>query len=283
MFKKVALPLATLGTLFAGVALAAPAGAHGYVSSPPSRQALCASGAVSGCGQIQYEPQSVEAAKGSTKCSGGNEAFRELDDESRDWPHTAVGTSETFNWTLTARHRTSTWQYYIGGTLIEEFDDKNAVPNATVSHQVDLSGYTGEQTLLAVWNIGDTPMAFYNCIDLDIGGSGSGNGSGNGNSGNPQQPTVEPTDGTDQPDETTAPQYPDDEPTTTVPTTGAPGAGEPTETPQEPEAEGDWQDWTWYNRGDKVTYDGVTYECRQSHTTLPGWEPPVVLALWLPE
>jgi hypothetical protein len=34
--------------------------------------------------------------------------------------------------------------------------------------------------------------------------------------------------------------------------------------------------------GDLRTWLGITYECRQSHTTQVGWEPPNVLALWLP-
>lgn len=34
--------------------------------------------------------------------------------------------------------------------------------------------------------------------------------------------------------------------------------------------------------GDVVTYDGVEYRCLQSHTSLVGWEPPNVPALWTP-
>jgi hypothetical protein len=34
--------------------------------------------------------------------------------------------------------------------------------------------------------------------------------------------------------------------------------------------------------GDRRTWQGITYECRQAHTTQVGWEPPNVLALWLP-
>ncbi|WP_055478317.1 M4 family metallopeptidase [Sphaerimonospora mesophila] len=41
-----------------------------------------------------------------------------------------------------------------------------------------------------------------------------------------------------------------------------------------------WSTWTAYNAGDIVTYDGVRYRCLQSHTSLPGWEPPIVPALW---
>jgi chitin-binding protein len=32
--------------------------------------------------------------------------------------------------------------------------------------------------------------------------------------------------------------------------------------------------------GDRVTYSGATYQCRQAHTALTGWEPPYVAALW---
>lgn len=34
-------------------------------------------------------------------------------------------------------------------------------------------------------------------------------------------------------------------------------------------------------RGDVVVYRGVRYRCWQSHTSLPGWEPPNVPALWI--
>jgi hypothetical protein len=44
----------------------------------------------------------------------------------------------------------------------------------------------------------------------------------------------------------------------------------------------EWQAGVAYNIGDVVTYDGKTYECRQAHTAQVGWEPPKVLALWLP-
>src|SRR5690606_27869974 len=44
----------------------------------------------------------------------------------------------------------------------------------------------------------------------------------------------------------------------------------------------EWAPYTAYTVGQRVTYQGVEYECRQSHTSLPGWEPPNVPALWLP-
>ncbi|MEV0595583.1 glycosyl hydrolase family 18 protein [Nonomuraea cavernae] len=42
----------------------------------------------------------------------------------------------------------------------------------------------------------------------------------------------------------------------------------------------EWTAWTAYTAGTRVTYNGVEYECVQSHTSQPGWEPPVVPALW---
>jgi hypothetical protein len=43
---------------------------------------------------------------------------------------------------------------------------------------------------------------------------------------------------------------------------------------------GSWQPNTAYPAGRQVTYGGHTYRCLQSHTSLPGWEPPNVPALW---
>jgi len=256
MRKSFTIPLASLATAVASLALMAPAEAHGYISSPPSRQALCAAGTVKDCGDIQFEPQSVEAPKGSKLCSGGNTRFGVLDDNSRNWPATTVGSSTTFNWALTARHSTSTWQYFIGGTKLAEFNDGGKQPNATVSHTVNFGSFSGRQTLLAVWNIADTPNAFYACVDLQIGGGGGGGA-----------PTTAPTAAP-----TTAP--------TTAPT--VPAAPDPTITKAPAGGVKEWQSWTAYTRGERVTYEGKLYECRQSHTTLPGWEPPIVLALWLP-
>lgn len=43
----------------------------------------------------------------------------------------------------------------------------------------------------------------------------------------------------------------------------------------------EWKPYTAYSVGQKVTYQGITYSCRQAHTSLPDWLPPVVPALWL--
>jgi chitin-binding protein len=49
-----------------------------------------------------------------------------------------------------------------------------------------------------------------------------------------------------------------------------------------PPAEAPWAPGVHYTAGTRVTYNGVVYACRQTHTSLTGWEPPNVLALWLP-
>ncbi|MFI7450828.1 lytic polysaccharide monooxygenase [Nonomuraea sp. NPDC049714] len=234
--------LAVACTIFA----TSPALAHGYVNSPPSRQANCAQGKVSGCGDIIYEPQSVEGPKGQRNCHGGIPRFAQLSDESKAWPVTSVGSTVDFKWTLTVQHATSTWEYYIGGTRVASFNDQGRQPpSLQVSHRVNLSGFSGRQKVLAIWNIADTPMAFYACIDLRIGGG----------AGNPD-PTPTPT-----PTPTRTP----------TPT--------PTPTPTSPVG-GTWKAGTAYKAGSTVTYGGATYRCIQAHTALAGWEPPNVPALW---
>ncbi|WP_229072953.1 lytic polysaccharide monooxygenase [Actinoplanes sp. DH11] len=161
--------LGAAGSLLA----ASPAAAHGYVSSPPSRQALCAQGKMA-CGQIKYEPQSVEGPKNLRSCNANVPQFAELNDDSRGWPATNVGTSLTLTWINTARHATANWEYWIGGTRVASISGNNQQPPATLSHTVNLSGFSGRQKLLAIWNISDTANAFYSCIDINIGGSGGG-------------------------------------------------------------------------------------------------------------
>ncbi|MFI0372101.1 lytic polysaccharide monooxygenase auxiliary activity family 9 protein [Actinomadura sp. 1N219] len=156
-----------IAPLVAVVLPATAALAHGYVSAPPSRQAQCAQGVVQ-CGAIKYEPQSVEGPKGLRSCSGGNAGFAELDNDSKGWRVTNVGRSLSFTWTFTARHRTLNYEYYVGGQKVATVDGNMQQPPATVTHNVNLGSASGRQKILAVWNIGDTPNAFYACIDVNI-------------------------------------------------------------------------------------------------------------------
>ncbi|KAF7336446.1 Lytic polysaccharide monooxygenase [Mycena sanguinolenta] len=172
MLNIFALSSLVLATLH----MAAPASAHGFVSQPPSRQALCRNVPVPNCGDVRWEPQSVEARKGSYECNGNGARFPELNNNAlwKDWFTTVQPDDGTlpFTWTLTAPHRTSTWEYFVlddgDPVLLNSFDDRGAIPPPTVVHQVDLKAYSGRHTILARWNIGDTPNAFYACVDLDI-------------------------------------------------------------------------------------------------------------------
>jgi chitin-binding protein len=242
MRRRVTIPIVSVAAILGSFLVATEAQAHGYISSPPSRQAMCAQGRVANCGDIIYEPQSVEAPKGSMQCNGSGSRFAVLNDESKGWPATSVGNNVSFNWVLTARHRTLNLEYFVGSTRIAVFNDNGAQPGATVSHNVSLGGRTGRIKVLARWNIYDTVMAFYACVDLQVGGGG----------GTP--PTTPP-------------------PSNPPPTTAAPSS-------PPPPAGGTWAPNRAYSVGSTVTYGGASYRCIQAHTSLLGWEPPNVPALW---
>ncbi|MEZ7001944.1 carbohydrate-binding protein [Streptomyces sp. AD55] len=59
---------------------------------------------------------------------------------------------------------------------------------------------------------------------------------------------------------------------------GGSGPG-PTDPPTDPPS-GTWAVGRPYTAGDRVTYNGAAYRCLQAHTSMAGWEPPVVPALW---
>ncbi|SFR29619.1 chitin-binding protein [Lentzea waywayandensis] len=150
------------------IVVALPSGtafAHGYINSPPSRQAQCAARTIS-CGAIQYEPQSVEGPKGLQSCHANLSQFSELSNDNKGWRVTNTGRSVTFNWTFTARHRTRDYDYFVDGRKVATFSGNNQQPPATVQHTVNV-GSAGRHKVLAVWNIGDTAMAFYSCIDIN--------------------------------------------------------------------------------------------------------------------
>ncbi|MFH8619116.1 lytic polysaccharide monooxygenase [Streptomyces sp. NPDC017979] len=187
---------AAVGLLVTGATVLATgsANSHGYTESPISRQKLCANGTVKGCGAIQYEPQSVEGLKGfpsagpadGTICSGGNAGFSQLDDpRGGAWPATKVNSGNfTFNWRFTAPHRTAEFKYYItkqGWNTNSKITRANleSQPFLTVpyngqqppfqfSHTGNLPQRTGKHVIVAVWNIQDTPNAFYACSDVQF-------------------------------------------------------------------------------------------------------------------
>jgi hypothetical protein len=70
-------------------------------------------------------------------------------------------------------------------------------------------------------------------------------------------------------------------PTSTAPTTAAPTTAAPTTaTPTTAPAATKWAAYTDYTAGQIVTYKGKNYKVLEDHTSLPGWEPPALPALF---
>ncbi|MFF9570738.1 lytic polysaccharide monooxygenase [Streptomyces sp. NPDC014685] len=189
---------AVVGLVVAGVSMLATssAGSHGYTDNPISRQKLCANGTVTGCGNIQWEPQSVEGPKGFPAagpadgkiCSGGNGTFAQLDDpRGGNWPATKVtgGQGFSFRWQFTARHATSDFRYYITKDgwdptkpltradlesqpfMTVPYGGKQ--PPATLTQQGTIpTQKSGKHIILSVWNVADTANAFYACSDVQF-------------------------------------------------------------------------------------------------------------------
>jgi beta-glucanase (GH16 family) len=80
-------------------------------------------------------------------------------------------------------------------------------------------------------------------------------------------------------DESAREEEPPAEEPTAPPTT--PPTTEPTTPPTTPPTE-PWKPFTIYQAGDRVTFDGITYEVKETHTSLPGWEPPALTILFKP-
>lgn len=178
------------------LAVAGSAFGHGYSDAPTSRQSHCAAGTATDCGQIQWEPQSVEGPKGfpgagpedGKICSAGNASFAELDDpRGGEWPATdlTAGQGFTFTWKITAAHSTSDFQYFI---TKDGYDPAKPLtradleaepfvsvpmdgqkPDAVTSHDGNMpAGKSGKHMIVGVWNIADTANAFYSCADVQF-------------------------------------------------------------------------------------------------------------------
>ncbi|MER5950619.1 lytic polysaccharide monooxygenase [Streptomyces sp. NPDC001904] len=196
MRKKIYAALLGLTTAGAFALSAGGASSHGYTDLPISRQKLCANGTVANCGNIQWEPQSVEGPKGFPAagpadgqiCSANHGEFGQLNAAKQPngsaWPTTKVtgGQSYTFRWQFTARHSTTDFRYYVtkngwndSQPLTRAALDAtpfltvpySGQPPATLSHSGTLpSGKSGHHVILAVWTIADTANAFYACSDV---------------------------------------------------------------------------------------------------------------------
>jgi predicted carbohydrate-binding protein with CBM5 and CBM33 domain len=195
--RKLSLAGIAVGALALTVSTSVPlAYGHGYTTGPTSRAKHCQNGTVQNCGQIQWEPQSVEGPKGfpaagpadGKLCSAGLGQFAQLDDQRGGaWPAERLtpGQSYNFRWYLTAPHATTDFKYYItkqgwnqNAPLTRSALDLNPFltvklngqrPANNVSHPGTVpGGRTGRHMILAVWTIHDTVNAFYQCSDVHL-------------------------------------------------------------------------------------------------------------------
>ena len=191
------LTSSAIHTLLFAVATLAMVDAHGYTTL--SRNFLCVDGRNFQCGNIIYEPQSLEAPKGFPGAgpadrqiaSAGIGRFSALDEQTRDrWLKTNVqaGAGLDFTWKFTANHRTTGFEYFItkdnwnpNMPLTRDQFDLNpfcAVPFGGAkpnfdgeTHSCTLPSKAGYHVILAVWIIDDTAAAFYNMNDVSFGGT----------------------------------------------------------------------------------------------------------------
>ncbi|GAC97794.1 hypothetical protein PHSY_005381 [Pseudozyma hubeiensis SY62] len=216
LFQLVAL-VAAVSSLFVAVV-----DAHGYVTSPASRAYMCKQGSAKDCGEIQYEPQSVEAPKGlpfsrsgdGKLCSAGLSQFSQLDRQGKGaWPTTKTNNIKSFSWTFTAQHATTDFKYYItkanwdssktGGLSSSDFESSPFLtvpmggkpPSASETHDLSqaLPSRSGYHVVYAVWTVSNTENAFYQCMDLDFAGSNSNTGGGSSPSASTPSPSATST------------------------------------------------------------------------------------------
>ncbi|MGC1211454.1 MAG: lytic polysaccharide monooxygenase [Micromonospora sp.] len=274
--------------ILASMALISQAGAHGSMQSPVSRtyacflegpespdSDACRAAVATGGTQALYDWNEVNIADAAGRhrqlipdghlCSANRDKYRGFDLARPDWPATALlsGGTWTFAYRATAPHR-GTFELYVtrdgyDPTRPLRWADLELFHTATDPGLSDgayrmtarLPQRTGRHLVYSIWQRSDSPEAFYTCSDVTFGDTDP----------TTAPPTTSPSPSTPP---TTAP------PTTTPPPSTSPTAGAPA-----------WQPDTAYALDALVSYGGLTYRCRQAHTSLTGWEPPNVPALWL--
>ncbi|GAB4208604.1 MAG: hypothetical protein OHK0022_38360 [Roseiflexaceae bacterium] len=273
--------------------------AHGSMQTPVSRvykcfqegpetpqSAACRAAVAAGGTQALYDWNEVNIADANGRhreiipdgklCSAGRDKYKGFDLARNDWVATSLtsGAAYTFRYRATAPHR-GMFDLYItrngyDPTQPLRWSDLEATPflrvlnPALVNGSYEFSGQlpagkSGRHLIYAIWQRSDSPEAFYSCSDVSFSGS---------------NPTATATP---RPSLTPTPR-----PTgvaTATPTLRPTVA--PTVTPT-PSGVAAWQPYTAYATGARVSYNGVVYQCVQGHTSLPGWEPPNVPALWTP-
>ncbi len=279
--------------------------AHGSMQTPVSRvyqcfqegpetplSAACRAAVAAGGTQALYDWNEVNIADANGRhreiipdgklCSAGRDKYKGFDLARSDWLATSLvsGASFTFRYRATAPHR-GMFDLYVtrngyDPTQPLRWSDLEAAPflrvlnPALVNGSYEFSGQlpagkTGRHLIYAVWQRSDSPEAFYSCSDVNFGGV---------------SPTATPTRVATATPTRVATATPTQIATATptrVATATPTRVATATATPSGVAA---WQPNTAYAAGARVSYNGVVYQCVQGHTSLVGWEPPNVPALW---
>ncbi|MFP3969432.1 lytic polysaccharide monooxygenase [Actinomadura fulvescens] len=270
-----------VSTIVAVLLPAAPAGAHGTVSDPPSRVYVCKqegpenpksdackAAVAAGGTQAFYDWNEVSLLEAGGRhrqiipdgklCSAGREKYRGLDLVRADWPAKRISAGPLrLTYHASAPHSNSNFEFYITRAgwspsqplrwsdlvHLQTFNNQN--PTTFTNWTINIPARTGRHLIYSIWQrVVGSNEAFYTCSDVDFGG------------GNETPP-----------------------PTTPPPTTPPPTTPPPTTPPTTPPS-GTWASGAAYRSGDQVTYQGTSYRCLQPHTALPGWEPPNTPSLW---
>ncbi|SFR05080.1 chitin-binding protein [Lentzea waywayandensis] len=267
----------TAAVVIAFIVPTTPAIAHGTMSDPASRvytcknegpetpkSDACKAAVAAGGTQAYYDWNEVSLLEAGGRhrqlipdgklCSAGRDKYRGLDLQRADWPAKRVSAGPlTVTYHASAPHSNSNFEFYITregwnptqplrwSDLVHLQTFNGQNPSTFTNWTLNLPGRSGRHILYSIWQrVVGSNEAFYTCSDVDFGG------------GSTPPPTTT----------TTTP------PPTTTTTTTPPPAG------------GTWAAGTTYSIGNRVTYNGVNYECQLAHTALAGWEPPNTPALW---
>jgi chitin-binding protein len=239
-------------------------------------------------------------------CSAGRDKYGAFDVARADWPATRLpsGGQFEFRYKATAPHRGGFDLYLTRNgydprrplrwadlDLFYTVADLPLRDGALVMSAPLPGGRTGRHLLYSVWQRTDSPEAFYSCADVVFGNDVI--------PGLP--PPVSPDPPPVSPDPVQSTSAPAPSPSVPAPTDGhshhvddadppglQPTAPDESNNPSVPapigappsEAEA-WEPHHVYLVGDRVSFGGRTYWCVQGHTSLPTWQPDVVLALWL--
>ena len=172
---------------------------HGHVLDPPSRAELCsnihtpASEKNTNCGQIMWEPFSIEGpdgwpADGTIPAGGAHSRFPELNEQTATrWGKVPMsGGATKFTWTFNANHVTKDYTYYmtragwnpnapLTRATFEDapfcvVDGGMKQPPMTTDHTCNVPTLEGYHIILSVWDVGDTSNSFFNVIDVMFSG-----------------------------------------------------------------------------------------------------------------